>query len=188
MSPTTRTGLLAAGIVLGGATVLLVAVILANSGGASGSSGAGASGSLRGAASGGRLSQEQAIAWEKLRRHLPPYAIGAYFPGRDGGQWKVLGINSPSEIGSGSLPWRTRPYWLFTYDSEDDVAQSSSWASQPNIQCIVALDLRTGPSPVATAWFADRGNGPARLPGPLSRELQQSLDRFLLEFQIAAGE
>lgn len=124
----------------------------------------------------GPLTEEQKIAWLKLRR-----------------EFKFQGLHVAG-FKTAEKEWQLRDWsgWakevrppLTGKGDADEIARQV--AADPYIKIAVILDLMSGDSPQIVAWVYDDGKGIKRLEGPPDADLNKTLAEFLLDLQRRAA-
>ena len=129
---------------------------------------------------GAPLTEDQRVAWEKLRRKYNDLKCSVY----------VLGFIIPDHA------WRQRivpegsgfPKWAdslwFPYGGEG----AASLAAQPNVRATAIVDLFGGTDPKVLKWFHDDGTGGKELQSAPTPELDASLKAYLHDLQTRADQ
>jgi hypothetical protein len=140
-------------------------------------------------APGGGLTDDQKVAWEKLRNRRRAagaiFGVAGYITRKE--RWQMMAIDAKAE-------YLTR--WVdglgTGFGEMDDSQGPMSWApglaSQPDVKLTAIVDLFTEKEPRIVSWFYDDGKGPKRYKqSPLSG-MDSSLRKHLLMLQAGASE
>ena len=121
------------------------------------------------------LTEDQRVAWEKLRRKYNDLKCSVY----------VLGFIIPDHAwrsalcrkAPGSPNGRTRSGFLTAAKAQ------ASLAAQPNVRATAIVDLFGGTDPKVLKWFHDDGTGGKELQSAPTPELDASLKAYLHDLQ-----